>query len=124
MLRTFLFAAAAALSLSGCANTTQTADGAAPAERDCFRTMDVRGYGVIDDHRIRARVSASREYILTINQNVRDLDWTHAIAIESGTSFICVGNGLGVRVRGGDPPVSYPVVRIERAPQENAVEGS
>lgn len=124
MLRTTLIAAVAALSLGGCASTTQAASAEAPAERDCFRTLDVRGYGVLDDHRIRARVSTTREYILTINQNVRDLDWTHAIGIESGTSFICVGNGLGVRVSGGDPPVSYPVIRIERAPRENAVEGS
>lgn len=88
------------------------------AARDCFRTIDVRGYGVVDDRRIRATVSSSREYYLTLSQSTRDLDWTQAVALRSTTSFICVGNGLGVEVTGGDPPIRYQVTRIERAPDD------
>lgn len=111
-----LAAAAALLALGACASTTT--DTASTGERDCFRTVDVRGYGVVDEHRIRARVSTTREYYLTIAQNTRDLDWNHAIAIRSNTSFICVGNGAGVHVLGGEPSVPYQVTRIERAPDD------
>lgn len=111
-----LAAAAALLALGACASPS--AETASAEDRDCFRTLDVRNYGVVDDHRIRARVSTTREYYLTIPQNTRDLDWNHAIAIRSTTSFICVGNGLGVQVLGGDPPIPYQVTRIERAPDD------
>lgn len=113
MYRTALLAAAA-LGLAACANT-QGVDGAA-AERDCFRPTDVSGYGVYDENSIRVTVSPQREYVLSVNQNVRDLDWQHAISIRSTTSFICTGNGLGVQLLGGDPPLTYPVTRIERIP--------
>lgn len=121
MFRTLLFAAAAT-ALASCATPQDTASGAG-AERDCFRTADVRSYGVLDDRRVRVHISPRREYIFTINQDVANLDWTHAISIRSTTSFICVGNGLGVQLLGGDPPFPYPVMRIERAPQE-PVQGS
>ncbi len=112
----FAFAAAA---LCGCA--TPTADGSA-ATRDCFRSLDIDGYGVVNDRRVRVTVSPRRDYILTIRQDTRNLDWAQAIAIRSGTSFVCVGNGLGVEIVGGDPPQHYPVVSIERAPEEAPAE--
>lgn len=112
-----LAAASVLLALGACASPTQSADSES-SSRDCFRTVDVRGYGVVDEHRIRARVSTTREYYMTIAQNTRDLDWNHAIALRSTTSFICVGNGLGVQVMGGDPAVPYQVTRIERAPDD------
>jgi hypothetical protein len=117
-----MFLAATALALASCV-TPQDAASGADSQRDCFRTADVRSYGVVDDHRVRVHISPQREYIFTINQDVRNLDWTHAISIRSTTSFICVGNGLGVQLLGGDPPFPYPVTRIERAPQE-PVQGS
>lgn len=120
MLRNLL-AAAAVLALGACAGT-QASDSA--ASRDCFRALDVSSYGVVDDHRVRVTVSPQREYILTIPSNTRDLDWSHAIAIRSVTSFICVGNGAGVQLVGGDPPFPYQVTQIERVPPTNAVEGS
>lgn len=125
MLRMTLLAAAAALSLGACTTSSQHADAGAPADsRDCFRTLDVSGYGVVDEHRIRAHVSPQREYYLTIAQNTRDLDWAHAISIRSTTSFICVGNGLGVQVMGGEPAMPYQVTAIERAPRDTAPAGS
>ncbi len=113
-----LAAAGILLALGACASPAQNADSSVSSSRDCFRTVDVRGYGVVDEHRIRARVSTSREYYLTIAQNTRDLDWNHAIAIRSTTSFICVGNGLGVQVMGGEPAIPYQVTRIESAPDD------
>jgi hypothetical protein len=120
-----LLAAAAALSLGACATSTETASTSAPADsRDCFRALDVSGYGVLDEHRIRAHVSPGREYYLRVNGNTRDVDWTHAISIRSVTSFICVGNGNGVQIMGGDPPLPYQVTAIERAPHDAAPQGS
>ncbi|WP_395645753.1 DUF6491 family protein [Terricaulis sp.] len=117
MLRMTLLAAAAALSLGACAST-ETADNGSSGggNRDCFRSLDVSGYGVIDESHIRVSVGANRHYSLGIRQNTRDLDWTHAIAIRSTTSFICTGNGLGVQLVGGDPALTYPVTSIERLP--------
>ena len=117
MLRSSILAAIAAVALGACANT-QTAESSAAASRDCFRPLDVRGYGVIDDHTVRVHVSPAREYHLSINALTRDLDWNHAITIRSTMSFVCVGNGAGVQLMGGDPPFPYEVVRIERAPSD------
>lgn len=115
---------AAALALSACASADPQTAASARADRDCFRALDVRSYGVVDDHRVRLHVSPSREYILTIPQNSRDLDWTHAISVRSVSSFICVGDPSGVQLMGGDPPFPFQVTHIERAPSEPAVQGS
>lgn len=122
MFRTLL-AASAFAALAACAGTQGAETESAAATRDCFRTLDVSGYGVVDEHTVRVHISPQREYYLTINANTRDLDWTHAISIRSMTSFICVGDGAGVQVMGGDPAIPYQVTRIERAPQ-TAIEGS
>lgn len=114
---------AAILALAACASPTGAASASASNDRDCFRSLDVRSYGVVDDHRVRLHVSPSREYILTIPQQTRDLDWTHAIAVRSVSSFICVGDPSGVQLMGGDPPFPYQVTHIERAPAE-ATQGS
>lgn len=112
----------ATLALAACA--TEPAQETAAAH-DCFRSEQVSGYNVIDDTHIGLSVGASRDYVLTTMWNARDLDWTHAIAIRSATGQICTGNGLGVELIGGDPQRSYPIVSIERAPeQEPAVQGS
>lgn len=122
MLRfTFL---AAALALGACAASGTTTASNAGSNRDCFRALDVRGYSVVDEHRVKLRVSPAREYILTIPQNSRDLDWTHAISVRSASSFICVGDPSGVRLMGGDPPMPFMVTNIERAPTEHADQGS
>jgi hypothetical protein len=62
--------------------------------------------------------------VLTTTWNARDLDWTRAIAIRSATGRICVGNGLGVELIGGDPQRTYPVTQVSRAPDDNPVQGS
>lgn len=116
MLRTILLAASAALALGACAGPQTTAG--ASASRDCFRPMDISSYGVVDDHTVRVHISPAREYHLRINAPTRDLDWTHAISIRSVMSFVCVGNGAGVQVMGGDPPIPYQVVEITRAPTD------
>jgi len=125
MLRPILLAAAAAFALAACSSTsdeTRTATSTAPAQ-DCFRNDDIFGYGVIDDHNIDVR-ARGRHYIFTTNWNARDLDWTQAIAIRSSTGWICVGNGLGVEIIGGDPQRRYPVSSITRKPDEPEPVGS
>jgi hypothetical protein len=114
MFRTLFVASAAALALSACATPGDTGSA---STRDCFRAIDVSGYGVVDQHNVRVTVSPQREYILTVPGNTRDLDWTHAISIRSVTSFVCVGEHPNVQLMGGDPPMPYQVTRITRAPQ-------
>jgi hypothetical protein len=94
------------------------------ASRDCFRSEDASGYTIIDNHSIGFRVGATRNYILRTTWNARDLDWTQTIAIRSATGRICVGNGLGVSVVGGDPVRTYPITSVERAPGDEAPQGS
>ena len=115
MLRT-LYIAAAALTLTACA--AGPAATSAAADRDCFRAIDVDGYGVVDEHRIRVSVSPTREYYLTISPDTDDLDWTHTMTLVSPTNFICTGNGWDLELIAGDPPRSHRVVTVERAPQE------
>lgn len=122
----FVLPTLAALALAACAST-ETAENAAPPEgRDCFNARNVSGYTYIDNEHVGISVGANRKYILTTMFNARDLDWTQAIAIRSTTDWICVGNGLGVEVIGGEPRRNYPITAIERAPDEapNADQGS
>lgn len=109
--------------LAACATTTPSGDQAA-SSIDCFRSEQVSGYNVIDNNNVSLRVGANREYRLTTLWNVRDLDWTQAIAIRSATGNICTGNGLGVELIGGDPRRTYPVSQIARVPDDNPVQGS
>ncbi|MEZ5957424.1 MAG: DUF6491 family protein [Hyphomonadaceae bacterium] len=115
---------AGALVLGACASSTGATASDAGGDRDCFRALDVRGYSVVDDHRVKLRISPAREYILTIPQNSRDLDWTRAISVRSASSFVCVGDPSGVQLMGGDPPMPFQVTSIERAPTDNADQGS
>jgi len=114
---------AAALAVAACASPTGASSASASSDRDCFRSLDVRGYSVLDDHRVQLRVSPSREYILTIPEQSRNLDWTHAISVRSMSNFICVGDPSGVQLMGGEPALPYQVTNIERAPSD-APQGS
>lgn len=114
----------AAIALAACASDSG-ADRSATASDDCFRVGDVNGYGVIDDTHVRITVGASRRYLLTTTWNAHDLDWTSAIAIRAATGRVCTGNGLGVELIGGNPRRTYPIISVERAPDDApAVEGS
>jgi hypothetical protein len=114
----------AALALAACASDPG-ADQSAAASDDCFRTADINGYNVIDRTHIRVSVGAARKYVLTTMWNANDLDWTTAIAIRTATGRVCTGNGLGVELIGGDPRRTYPIVSVERAPDDApAVQGS
>jgi len=124
MLRFALLAGALALSACASSNAQSASAGSPGGSRDCFRSLDVRGYSVVDDHNVKLRISPAREYILTIPQNSRDLDWTHAISVRSASSFICVGDPSGVQLMGGDPPMPFQVTNIERVPVNVADQGS
>lgn len=113
-----------AMALAACASDHGAGQSAA-ATNDCFRAGDVNGYSVIDDTHVRISVGASRRYVLTTMWNANDLDWTTAIAIRTATGRVCTGNGLGVELIGGEPRRTFPVVSIERAPDDApAVQGS
>jgi hypothetical protein len=109
--------------LAACASTAP-GDGQPPNSRDCFRSEQANGFTVIDNTHIGLSVGASRNYVLTTMWNARDLDWTQAIALRSTTGLICTGNGLGVELIGGDPQRTYPIVSIDRAADDQPVEGS
>ena len=117
--------------LAACASTAPgdgqppNAPSNAPSNaRDCFRSEQANGFSVIDNTHIGLSVGASRNYVLTTMWNARDLDWTQAIALRSTTGLICTGNGLGVELIGGDPQRTYPIVSIDRAADDQPVEGS
>jgi hypothetical protein len=94
--------------------TTASAASQARAS-DCFPQRAITGYGISDEHTAYVTVG-TRHYFLRINDSTRDLDWDHHVSIRSLSTFICVGNGLGVQLMGGFPPIPHPVVGIERAP--------
>ncbi|MGD9967711.1 MAG: DUF6491 family protein [Hyphomonadaceae bacterium] len=110
--------------LAACASSADGSSGQSASARDCFRSEQASGYSIIDDHTVSVRVGASRNYLFRTNWNARDLDWTQAIALRSSTGLICTGNGLGVSIIGGNPQRSYPVHSIDRAPGDEAPQGS
>jgi len=103
----FVAAAAGAAPLATAAEQSPT--------RDCFPTRAITGYGISGEHTAYLTVG-NRHYFLHIDDSARDLDWDHNIAVRSLSTFICTGNGLGVQLMGGYPPISHQVVGIERAP--------
>lgn len=109
-----LIAAVVGLLTAACASQPEA------ESRDCFSTSLIRGYDVVDEHHVRLSVRGDRAYILATQWNVRDLDWTHGIAIRSRSRSICTGSGIGVEVAGGRPPRSYPITSIEREPASAA----
>lgn len=123
MIRSALLAAAT-LALTACAST-ESADSPTPqGERDCFRSTQVSGYNIIDDHNIRVNVGASRSYTMSTAWNVNDLDWSQTIALRSPTGWICTGSALGVEVTGGRPARTFPIQTITRDPPPPGQEGS
>ncbi|UPT61839.1 MAG: DUF6491 family protein [Hyphomonadaceae bacterium JAD_PAG50586_4] len=114
-----LLVLACALSLSACASAD--ADSTATADRDCFRPMDVSGFNVVDSDRLKVRVGPSREYFLTVQGGTREMRFDETLGIDAGHSFVCTGNGLGVRVIGGDHDFPRAVTRVERVPPPSAV---
>lgn len=110
MLRTSLLALAA-LGLAGCATGTPAEPG---SSNDCFRTSDVSGFEYVDQNHVRVRVGANRTYLLTTNWDATSLNWTFAIRMESTLDRVCVGNGVGTYIYGGDPPQRYTISRVER----------
>ena len=100
---------------TGAAPLTAAAAGDQSPVRDCFPTRAITGYGISGEHTAYLTVG-TRHYFLHINDSARDLDWDHNIRVRSLSTFICTGNGLGVQLMGGYPPIPHQVVGIERAP--------
>lgn len=116
-MRIVLFAATA-LALAACASQAQDMAGAQPEGRDCFRTEDVDGFSMIDDHTVRVRVSPNRSYALQVQGSARGLDYSQALAIRSRPSgWVCEGSGAGVDIFGGEPlSRRWPVMSVARIP--------
>jgi len=114
-LRLALTAALLAVSAGAAPLTTATAAEEASPVRDCFPTRAITGYGISGEHTAYLTVG-TRHYFLHINDSARDLDWNYNIRVRSLSTFICTGNGLGVQLMGGYPPIPHQVVGIERAP--------
>ncbi|MBS0386316.1 MAG: hypothetical protein JSS00_13325, partial [Proteobacteria bacterium] len=85
---------------------------------DCFPTRAITGYGLVDPHTAYLTVG-TRHYLVRITGDSRDLDYNYAISVRSLSTFICTGNGLGVQLMGGYPPIPHQVLSIERAPPGN-----
>jgi hypothetical protein len=117
MLRIGLFASA--LFLAGCAAVGEDAAGVT-ADRECFNSVSVTGFNVIDRNTVEVRVGANRRYRLTTSWPTTHLDFREHIALRSTTGQICTGNGLGVEIIGGDPVQTYPIQSIARAPEPAA----
>ena len=113
-LRLVLTAALMAAATSAAPLATATAGEASPT-RDCFPTRAITGYGISGEHTAYLTVG-NRHYFLHIIDSARDLDWNYNIRVRSLSTFICTGNGLGVQLMGGYPPIPHQVVGIERAP--------
>ena len=117
MLRIGLFASA--LLLAACATVGEDPAGVT-ADRECFQSVSVTGFNVIDRNTVEVRVGASRRYLLTTNWPTTNLDFRGHIGLRSTTGQICTGNGLGIDIIGGDPVQTYPVQSIARAPEPAA----
>ena len=119
-MKALLIAALAFLPLGACTtmapNTAQTATAGPAPNSNCFRSSQVSGYTLIDDHNVGIRVGANHNYILTTTWDTHQLNWTLNIALRSDSGWICTGNGLGVEIIGGRPPMTYPVSAITNAP--------
>ena len=113
-LRLALTAALLAVSAGAAPITTATAAQSSPHD-DCFPTRAISGYGIVDPRTAYLTVG-TRHYFLRITGDSRDLDYNYAIRVRSLSTFICTGNGLGVSLMGGYPPIPHQVLSIERAP--------
>lgn len=110
--------------LAAC-TTTAGQEASSSGARDCFRTEQVSGYEVIDEHNIRVRVGPARSYTLNTTWNANDLDWTNALALRSDTGWICTGNTRGgVEVTGGTLGRTYPIQTVTRDPPSPGQESS
>jgi hypothetical protein len=111
---------AAGLLLAACASDPG-AQASNAGGRDCFRDSQVSGFNVVGDNAVKVNISPSRDYLLTTNRSVHQLRSEEHIAFEGTPSgLVCVGNGDGVLLRGGDTPEPWIITAITRAPEERA----
>src|SRR5690242_17502866 len=110
-------ALAAALAAAASSTAPVAAAGASTTgpHQDCFPTRAINGYGIVDERTAYLTVG-NRHYLMRITGDSRDLDYNYAISVRSLSTFICTGNGLGVSLMGGYPPIPHQVLNIERAP--------
>lgn len=116
-------AIAAALFTAACA--TPSEESAAAGPRDCFFASQINGYNYIDSNHIGVTVGANRRYSFEVAPpNVRELSFSHSLAVVSDQSSICTGRLTGVHIVGGDPPNRWYVSEVVRLPDEPPAQGS
>jgi hypothetical protein len=88
-------AASAAVLTWACttANGGQTAQGAAPAGRQCFHASTVNSFHAVDRDTVLVTVGVNRVYQLDILGTCPEIDWTQRIGLRStgGSDWICQG---------------------------------
>jgi hypothetical protein len=121
-MRFALLLAATAIGLGACATPSAPAN-TQSASNDCFLSYRVDNFDPVDDTHVRITISPSRRYILTTQSSMRTADWTRPLVFDAPNQ-VCVGDVQGVKLVGGEPRREFFVTHVERAPPDNAVEGS
>lgn len=118
--------ALAAVTLGACTSSGMSGGNsqtAASGGRDCFLSYRVDNFDPVDDTHVRITITPSRRYILTTQSSMRTADWTRPLVLDAPNQ-VCVGDVQGVKLVGGEPRREFFVTHVERAPPDNAAEGS
>jgi hypothetical protein len=113
------YAALAFLGFSAVADDTPPAEEPAPAtqDRDCFRTAQIRGWGVIDEDTLRVRINSRRQYALHLQIPAPRARFATSIGVNSRSGWVCTGREVGVDVNVGDSTArTWIVDHVERLP--------
>jgi hypothetical protein len=81
-------AVAAGLGLAGCASSQPT-DAASATDRVCVRVQQINSYEPIGDHHVVIKVSASKRYLLTLEEICTGLNFARGIAVADKSTRIC-----------------------------------
>ena len=115
-MRKLFLLAGMAIALSACATQEAQTASAAPAGRDCFSTRDITHQEALDDRTIKL-TARNVDYLVTVNANARQLNFSEPLIVRAFNERICTGNGLGVTLHvGTDPSIPVMIRDIVRAP--------
>lgn len=102
--------ACAAVVLGGCASAP--ARTGSEADRVCIKRREINAISALDDRHAFVKLSATRFYLLTLEERCRGLRWARTIALEDSREQVC-GDGSGL-LSFDDPAVGPMRCRIER----------
>ena len=81
-------AVVAVLGLAGCASSRPT-DAASATDRVCVRVQQINSYQPIGDHHVVIKASASKRYLLTLDEICTGLKFARGIAIAEASTRVC-----------------------------------